>query len=142
MPVPTRQDTHNVTVSVDGRQIGLFDTKSGGELDTEENLYNPGGMLGQVSIGGAPTIGNVTIERYYDALRDHPLMAWLGNRRGYGRVSIGITPRDPQGVVRGDPLVYAGTLKTVTPPELDSTGNDMATWSMEVTCDSFTGPTA
>ena len=48
MPVPTRQDTHNVTVSVDGRQIGLFDTKSGGELDSEENLYNPGGMLGQV----------------------------------------------------------------------------------------------
>ena len=97
-------------------------------------------MFGQISIGGAPTIGNVTLGRYYDALRDHPLMAWLGNRRGWGRVSIGISPRDPQGIVRGDPVVYTGTLKTVTPPELDSTGNDMATWEMEVTCDGFTGP--
>jgi hypothetical protein len=140
MPVPTREDTHSVSVAVDGRDLGLFDTKSGGELDSEENLYSPGGMLGQISIGGQQTIGNVTVERYYDALRDHPLMSWLGNRRGWGRVSIGITPRDPQGVVRGDPIVYSGTLKTVTPPETDSTGADMATWSLEVTCDGFTGP--
>ena len=142
MPVPTRQDTHNITVSVDGRQLGLFDVKSGGELDSEENLYNPGGMLGQVSIGGAPTIGNVTVERFYDALRDHPLMAWLGNRRGWGRVSIGITPRDPQGVVPRRPDRVCRHAEDHHPPELDSTGNDMATWSMEATMDSFTGPTA
>jgi len=140
MPVPTREDTHNVSVAVDGRDLGLFDQKSGGELDSEENLYSPGGMLGQISIGGQQTIGNVTVERYYDALRDHPLMAWLASRRGWGRVSIGVTPRDPQGVVRGDPIVYSGTLKTVTPAEVDSTGTDMAKWSMEVTCDGFTGP--
>lgn len=141
MPVATRQDTHNITVAVDGRQLGTFDTKSGGELDSEELLYNPGGMVGEISLGGRSTTGNVTVERYYDALRDHPLMAWLAARRGWGRVTIGITPRDAQGVVRGDPIVYSGTLKTITPPELDSTGNDAATWAMEVTCDGFTGPT-
>jgi hypothetical protein len=138
--VPTREDTHNVTVTVDGRDLGIFDTKSGGELDSEENLYNPGGMVGQISIGGQATIGNVTVERYYDALRDHPLMTWLAARRGWARMSIGIAPRDPQGVVRGDPITYSGTLKTITPPELDSTGNDMAQWSIEMTCDGFTGP--
>jgi hypothetical protein len=140
VPVPTREDTSNVTVSVDGRALGLFDNISGGELDSEENLYNPGGMIGEISIGGRSTIGNVTVERYYDALRDHPLMAWLANRRGWGRVTVGVTPRDAQGTVRGDPLTYTGTLKTVSPPELDSTGSDMATWGLEITCDGFTGP--
>lgn len=140
MPIPTREDTHNVSVTVDGRNLGLFDQKSGGELDSEELKYSPGGMLGELSLGGRQTIGNITIERYYDALRDHRLVTWLGNRRGWARMTVAVTPRDPQGVVRDDPIVTGGTLKAVNPPETDSTGTDAAKWSLEMTCDSFTGP--
>jgi hypothetical protein len=137
VPVPTREDTLLVTVSVDGRDLGIFDQKSGGEIDSEEAKYNPGGMVGEISLGGRRTIGNVTVERYYDALRDHPLIGWLANRAGAARASIGYSPRDAGGVVRGDPYTYSGTLKTVTPPDADSTGNDAAKWSLEFTCDGF-----
>lgn len=137
MPVPTREDTHNVTASVDGRDLGLFDQKSGGEIDSEEQKYNPGGMIGEISLGGRRTIGNVTIERYYDALRDHPLVPWLASRVGAARGVIGVTPRDAYGIVQGDPITYAGTLKTVSPPDIDSTGTDAAKMSLEFTIDSF-----
>jgi hypothetical protein len=137
MPVPTREDTHNVTCSVDGRDLGIFDQKTGGEIDSEEQKYNPGGMVGEISLGGRRTIGNVTIERYYDALRDHPLVPWLANRVGAARGVIGVTPRDAYGVVQGDPITYGGTLKTVSPPDIDSTGTDAAKISLEFTIDSF-----
>jgi hypothetical protein len=137
MAVPTREDTLLITVSVDDRDLGIFDQKTGGELDSEESKYNPGGMVGEFSLGGRSTVGNVTVERYYDALRDHPLIGWLAPRRGSGRVKVGCTPKDAAGVVRGEPYTYAGTLKTVSPPDVDSTGNDAAKWSMEITCDGF-----
>jgi hypothetical protein len=137
MAVATREDTVLVTVSVDDRDLGIFDQKSGGEIDSEESKYNPGGMVGEISLGGRRTIGNVTCERYYDALRDHPLIGWLATRVGGSRVKVGYVPKDAAGVTRGDPYTYSGTLKTVSPPDADSTGNDAAKWSIEVTCDGF-----
>jgi hypothetical protein len=137
MPVPTREDTHLVTVTVGDRALGIFDQKSGGEIDSEESKYNPGGMTGEISLGGRRTIGNVTVERYYDALRDHPLITWLASQSGAARGKIGQAPMDAAGKLRGDPYTYGGTLKTVSPPDVDSTGNDAAKWSMEFTIDSF-----
>jgi hypothetical protein len=135
--VPTREDTHLVTVSVADRLLGIFDQKSGGEIDSEESKYNPGGMLGEISLGGRKSYGNVTVERYYDVLRDHPLMTWLAPLVGKARVAIGIAPQSVDGVVQGDPYTYSGTLKTVSPPDVDSTGTDAGKWSIEITVDSF-----
>jgi hypothetical protein len=74
MPVaPTREDTWLITCSVDGRDLGVFDTKSGGELDSEEAKYKPGGMAAEISLGGSRTYGNLTITRYADYVRDWPL---------------------------------------------------------------------
>lgn len=136
MPVaPTREDTWLITCSVDGRDLGIFDTSSGGELDSEESKYKPGGMVGEISLGGSVTTGNLTIGRYCDRRRDWPLIKWLASRRGAGRGTIGLTPLDPNGARDGDPLTYLGTLKTVTPPELDSTGTDAAILELEFTID-------
>jgi hypothetical protein len=136
MPVaPTREDTWLITASVDGVDLGVFDSKSGGELDSEESKYRPGGMAAEISLGGTRTIGNVTLSRYCDRLRDWPRIKWLHSRIGKGRVSIGITPLDPNGARGGAPLVYTGTLKAVTPPEVDSTGTDAAQIELECTID-------
>jgi hypothetical protein len=105
---PTREDTWLLTVNVDGRDLGVFDTLSGGELDSEESKYQPGGMAAEISLGGRKTIGNVT---------------------------IGQTPLDPMGARAGEPLTYTGTLKTVTPPDVDSTGTDAAQLTLEATID-------
>jgi hypothetical protein len=134
-PSPTREDTWLITASVDGRDLGVFDTSSGGELDSEESKYKPGGMAGEISLGGTRTYGNLTITRYCDRVRDWPLIKWLAGRGGAGRGAIGITPLSPLGERAGEPLTYSGTLKTTTPPEIDSTGGDAAMISLEFTID-------
>jgi hypothetical protein len=136
MPVaPTREDTWLIALSVDGVALGVFDSSSGGELDSEESKYKPGGMAAEISLGGSRMIGNVTLSRYCDRLRDWPRIKWLHSRVGVGRVSIGVTPLDGNGVRGGEPIVYGGTLKTVTPPEIDSTGTDAAQLELECTID-------
>ena len=135
MPAPTREDTWLVNVTIGGRALGVFDGFSGGEIDSEEALYSPGGMAAEISLGGRRTIGNVTVNRYCDRALDWPLIKWLTAQVGAARCSIGYTPLDPSGARGGDPLTYSGTLKTVTPPEHDSTGNDAAQIELEFTCD-------
>lgn len=135
MASPTREDTWLITASVDGADLGIWDTKSGGEIDSEEAKYRPGGMAAEYSLGGRRTIGNVTIGRNLDRLRDWPLIKWLAGRAGAGRVVIGVTPLDVNGARGGDPLVYTGTLKQCTPPDIDSMGNDPAMLELECTMD-------
>lgn len=134
-PAPTREDTWLVTCAVDGRDLGIFDTVSGGEIDSEEAKYRPGGMAPEISLGGSRTIGNITVGRYLDTLRDWPIIKWLAARTGSGRGTIGITPLTLNGERAGEPLVYGGTLKTVTRPDIDSTGTDAAIMELEFTCD-------
>jgi len=131
----TREDTWLTTVTLDGVALGVFDTFSGGEGDSEEQRYPPGGMADEVSLGGRRTFGNVTIGRNLDALVDWPRIKWYYSRRGSGRVVIGRTPLSSDGVRSGDPLTFTGTLKTVTLPEVDSTGTDAAILELEVTTD-------
>ena len=141
VPAPTREDTHLITASINRgpavgeKKTGTWDKKEGGEIDSEENKYPPGGMADEISLGGRKTIGNLTISRYYDWLRDDELIPWLKNGVGSARGSIGIQMKDVDGNSQGQLMTYGGTLKTLTPPELDSTSNDAAMWSMEFTCD-------
>jgi hypothetical protein len=135
VPVPTREDTWLLNVTVDGRNLGVFDTFSGGEGDSEETKYAPGGMMPEISLGGRSTIGNVTVGRYLDSSRDWPLVKWLYSRRGSGRGVIGVTPLLANGARAGEPLTYGGTLKQVTMPDLDSTGSDASQIELEFTCD-------
>jgi hypothetical protein len=135
MPAPTREDTWLVTCRVDELDLGTFDSFDGGEGDSEEAKYSPGGMEPEISLGGRQTIGNVTIGRYYDRLRDAPVLKPLYGKRGSGRGTIGVTPLAPDGTRGGDPTTWTGTLKTVTHPPVDSTGNDAAKLTLEFTCD-------
>jgi hypothetical protein len=115
--------------------LGVWDTVSGGEIDSEESKYRPGGMGPEISLGGSKTIGNLTVGRYLDTARDWPLIKWLASRAGKGRGTIGITPLSADGASLGAPLVYGGTLKTVTRPDIDSTGTDAAILELEFTVD-------
>ena len=136
MAAPTREDTWLVTVTVGDRALGVFDGFSGGEIDSEEALYSPGGMAAEIS----------PRRPAHDRQRDRQPLLRPGarlaadqvarrRRSASARCSIGYTPLDPSGARGGDPLTYSGTLKTVTPPEHDSTGNDAAQIELEFTCD-------
>jgi len=135
MPMPVREDTHLITLTVDDRDMGTWDTWSGGEGDSEEAKYAPGGMQPEISLGGRQTLGNITLGRYLDRERDWPQIKWLYGRRGRGRVVIGLTPLDFNGARGGEPMVFTGTLKAINMPDLDSTGGDAAVYEVECTVD-------
>lgn len=130
-----RIDQHDVKVTVDGTDLGTFDKLSGGEIDSEETTYKPGGMGARVSLGGSVNVGNVTVSVLYDLARIHTVFHWLVARVGRAQVVVSKQPLDVDGNVFGRPIVYRGKLKQVTPPEADSEGTDAALLALEVTPD-------
>jgi hypothetical protein len=138
----SRQDQYNVSMTVDGYLTGTWDKLEGGEIDSEENKYRPGAMGAHVSLGGSVEVGNLTISRLYDLQRDHGAVGskgnpgtihWMIERTGKGQCVISRQPLDIDGNAFGDPIVYSGTLKTVTPPEVDSESSDAGLLECEIT---------
>lgn len=136
----SRQDQYSLSMTVDGFRTGVWDKLEGGEVDSEEAKYRPGAMAPMVSLGGSVEVGNLTISRLYNLARDHGAtpaqpggIHWLLGRAGRGQVVINRQPLDADGNAFGSPLVYTGTLKTVTPPEVDSESSDAALLECEIT---------
>lgn len=139
----SREDQYDVTASVSygGKtlDLGTFDSLTGGEVDSDDTKYYPGGLQQQLSLGGRKQVGNVTIGRLYDLARDHPLMGWLMGGVGCASVVVtktSLTPCPPTAMP--SPLVYKGKLKTITPPDHDSNSGDAAKWTLEVSSASVT----
>lgn len=135
MAIPTREDTYLVNVTVGNLWVGTFDTHSGGEVDSEESKYRPGGMDEEISLGGRQTIGNVTVGRYYDVLRDHAIYKWLCRQAGKTRGNVMWVPLTINGHQIGEVVQEQGTLKRVQRSDIDSMGGDAATLELEFTID-------
>ena len=131
-----RKDQHRVTVVVDGRKLGVFDVLTGGETDSDELKYKPGGMAPAISLGGTVTVGQLIVSRIYELSRDHLQVHWLLGRVGKGKAVVNKAVLDPDGNAFGKPLVTKGVLKRVTPPEVDSNATgDVAVIELEITPD-------
>jgi hypothetical protein len=132
----SREDQNAVTVSLSyggaTRDLGIFDGLTGGEIDSSEKKFNPGGMQGTISLGGKKAVGNVTVKRLYDLIRDHPLMGWIAGGVGRADVTVVKSSMTVDSVAIANPLVYRGKLKTLTPPDHDSESDDAAMWEMEI----------
>jgi hypothetical protein len=141
----SRQDQYAITVSIDGLDSGVWDKKTGGETDSEETKYRPGGMAEAVSLGGSRMVGNVTLQRLYTISRDHaggwnkgsgPGLDIVVLRQRVGRATVVIKeqPLDINGAAFGiAPVTYHGTLKRVSTPDVDSESNDAGLIEIEVT---------
>ena len=129
-----RKDQHRVTVSIDGQRLGVFDVMTGGETDSDELKYRPGGMAPVISLGGVVTVGQLIVSRLYELNRDHTNVHWLLSRVGKGQAVVTKNVLDPNRNPFGKPLVTKGILKRVTPPEVDSNATgDAAVIEIEVT---------
>lgn len=135
----TRQDQYSIAVSIDGSDYGIWDKLSGGDVDSSEQKYNPGGMAPEVSLGGKVTVNNVKVSRLYDLDRDHTVIKTIIGRVGKGRVVVKKQPLDVDGNAFGDPIVYQGILKTCTPPEVDSESTNAALVELEVSTSAGVG---
>jgi len=141
MPInPTREDTYRVYVEVDGGYpAGVWDKMSGGEVDSDETKYNPGGMEPPISLGGRRTTGNLTISRNYRLVRDHDHAQKLIDAVGKSKVKVTKTVMDIDGHVYHESasIVYNGILKRVTFPTVDSESSNAGMIEIEVTVDGF-----
>ena len=122
----SREDQYNVTVSVEGLgNLGTFDKFTGGEVDSDEQKYRPGGMAPPVSLGGAVTMGNVVVSRTARPTARLGPIAVAAERRRRRRTSPRQSSRSTSTKFRlAARSVYSGKIKTVTPPDHDSTSSD------------------
>jgi hypothetical protein len=128
-----RKDQWNVTVNVDGRKLGTFDVKTGGDTDTNELTYLPGAMMPAISLGGMVTVAAVVVHRLYSLERDQAIVHWLLERVGFAKCVVNQQPLDPDKNAWGKPLVVKGTLKRVTVPEVDSNTTEASLLELEIT---------
>lgn len=139
MAGPTRKDTYRISVFVEGMTWTdrVWDKKSGGAVDSDEVKYNPGGMAPPVSLGGKKTVENITVSRLYRHERDHLIVDDLFNKVGKASMSVQQQPLDINGAPFGNPIIWRGTLKRVTAPEVDSESNEAALIELEMTIDGY-----
>ena len=128
-----RKDQHAIHVSLDGTDCGIWDKKTGGEVDSSDTTYMPGAMGQRISLGGVQTITPVVADRMFDLDRDGQIIHWLMSRAGKGDMVCSVQPLDVDGNAYGRPMTYKGKLKMVTPPEADSESSDAALISLEMT---------
>lgn len=113
-----------ITASVNGKSIGVFDTRSGGETTAPLAKYRPGGSRTEVIDAARPTTGDVTIGRRYDTKRDSALERDLRNKVGRASITITEQPLDVDGVKFGKPVVYSGKLSSVAVDDADSNSDE------------------
>lgn len=128
----SRQDQYAVSVTIDGVATGVWDKMTGGEMDSEETKYKPGGLAKQISLGGSQNLGNVTVSRIFDLDTIAPLVKGWMTRAGKAPVTVTKQPLDVDGNIYGPPIIYNGILKAVTPPEVDSESSDAGLVEIEV----------
>ncbi len=117
------QSQYLVTVTVDGRPIGVFDTRSGGEVEADVQKRKVGGGRTQTYPSFA-TPADLTVSRGYERERDHDLSKWLERRCGLGQMVVTEQPLGTDGAAWGTPKIFTGVLKTVNTGEVDSDSND------------------
>lgn len=139
MPEGGRQDEYRLTVTIDDQDWGIWDKLSGGEVDSDETKYRPGGLAPEVSLGGQVSVGNVTISRLFTLGRDHPRIKNLFGKVGKAQCVVKKQPLDADGNAFDEPIVYRGKLKTVNTPDVDSESSDAALVELEVSTSGTVG---
>lgn len=129
-----RVDHFLVTATLNGTDLGIWDTKEGGETDSEETRYRPGGMP-EESLGGASTVTQITATRMFRRGRDDRLIKAMRAACGSGAMVLKVINKDEDGNPISTGETYTGVLKRVGPPQVDSNSSDVAMIEIEMTPD-------
>lgn len=134
---PQREDMWLVIVHLEGNNLGVWDKKTGGDLDSDDVTYYPGGMVDRISIGGRVLPNNLTLSRIYDGVQDHDKINLMLNAVGHGSVKVTQRPMDIDKNPYGASVTWNGILKKVLVPNVDSEATAAAMIEIEV---SVNGP--
>ena len=119
------QSDYQVTVSVDGKPLGVWDTRSGGDTDSDIGSKNTG--EGRKLYHGRPNYADLTVSRDFERERDHELSRTLERRAGRAPMTVSEQPLDEDGNAWGKPKVWTGKLKSVNTGEYDADSGDPRT---------------
>lgn len=118
-------------VKVDGID-GYWAQKSGGEITSDSTKVFDGGALRADVIASPPEVGDITVTRPYDPLRDQEVINQLKSRVGTWVTTISVTPTETDlraARVRGD--VYPQALLIgLRLPESDAGSGDAADYEL------------
>ena len=118
-------------VKVDGIE-GYWAQKSGGEVTSEANKVYDGGSLRPDVIAAPPEVGDITVTRPYDPLRDQEIINQLKTRVGNWFTTISVTPTETDlraARVKGDTYPQA-LLIGLRLPEWDAGSGDAADYEL------------
>lgn len=119
------------------RDLGVFDTKSGGETTAEVPTNRPGGSTVRKSYAALPESSAVTITRVRENERDHELERWLRGRVGMVTLEVSEQPLDSDFVPWGKPILTTGILTGVNSSDIDSNGTELRKLELTTTTDSL-----
>jgi hypothetical protein len=120
-----------VYATVAGRDLGTFDTWTGGDGGSEDQRYTAGGGK-EKSYGGKQTREPITIGRVFEDDRDAPLYDWLDAQRGKAEATFRKQPVDDEENPVGKAIVRTGKLIKVTDPNADSNDSSLRMYELEL----------
>lgn len=121
-----------ITANVGGRDLGVYDTMKGGDVQTKSAMHRPGGMGPEKSYRSLPTYSTITVTRVLERERDWELLRWLQDQSGGVRAQITKQPLDEQGNAWGTPMTWSGRLLGVKGGDADSTSSNPLMYDFEV----------
>lgn len=122
------------TLSVDAvGNIGVFDTKDGGDVTATPVKHRAGGMGPERVYPVLPVITDITLGRIYEDQRDHTLIGRLLQFSGRSGATVTEQPLDADGHAWGTPRIFRGQLGSVKPGKVDSTSTTPRVWTVDVT---------
>lgn len=116
------QHDYLVTVAIDGSPLGVFDSRTGGESDSDIATRWTG--EGRKLYPARGNVGDVTVVRGYERERDHERVRALRLRVGRAQMTVSEQPLDEDGNAWGKPTVWTGILKTVNGGDVNSDSED------------------
>ena len=137
-----RQDMATITVDLPDMSPALppppnggsWSMLEGGDLESEDTKVRPGGMVGQVNLGGPTTRTDATVSRPYSS-EIHPFIKRLENQAGNGSMKIHWTAMNAAKQALGNVFTITGILKNVTRPNWDSNATGAAMLAVVMGCD-------
>jgi hypothetical protein len=137
-PVYIREEQFSIQVHVNGINFppaltsGSWQSKEGGDVTAEVVQTHPGGMAGEIALGGIGKRSDATVKTLYTEDL-HALVPALESACGNARMSIGWTPLDANGFPTvGATTTITGFMKGCVVPNYDANTN--AAGMLEIVC--------
>ena len=122
-----------IHVTVNGQDLGVWDTFGGGDTTTKPPKHRPGGMGPEIVYVGLRTYSDITVSKVYDPPTVHELVRQLMGIAGTAPMTVSKQPLDADGNAYGNPIVYQGVLSSVKPGKADSNSETLDLAEIDMT---------